>query len=166
MIDHLLRDLQVLRKADFVIAKIWLNVLLRRSGLVAFAALIAMFGLGMANVAGFYALQASVGAIWAPAIVALIDLVIAAIVLLVASRSRPGPELELAFELRKMAVETIQADARDLKITIDVLGHEMKTAKENLAQLVQNPLDAAAQKLLIPAALSIIRGMRSKKEHA
>lgn len=44
MIDHFLRDLQVLRKADFVIAKIWLNVLLRRFGLVAFAALIATFG--------------------------------------------------------------------------------------------------------------------------
>jgi hypothetical protein len=31
--------------------------------------------------------------------------------------------------------------------------------------LVQNPLDIAAQKLLIPAALSIVKGLRSKKEH-
>ena len=34
MIDHLLRDLQVLRKADILIGKIWLNVLARRLGLV------------------------------------------------------------------------------------------------------------------------------------
>jgi hypothetical protein len=33
MIDHLLRDLQVLRKADILIGKIWLNVLARRLGL-------------------------------------------------------------------------------------------------------------------------------------
>lgn len=56
MIDNLVRDLQVLWKADALIGKIWLNVMARRFGLFAFAGLIAVFGLGMANVAGFYAL--------------------------------------------------------------------------------------------------------------
>ena len=32
MIDYLLRDLQALRKADFLTAKIWANVLVRRFG--------------------------------------------------------------------------------------------------------------------------------------
>ncbi|MDW6024029.1 phage holin family protein [Mesorhizobium sp. BAC0120] len=166
MIDNLLRDLQVLRKADLLIGKIWLNLLLRRFGLVALAGLIAVFGLGMANVAGFYGLQASVGAVWAATIIALIDLAIAAVVLLVAVRSQPGPELELAFEIRKMAVDSIQADARDVKLTIDALGLEMKDLKANVTQLIRSPLDTAAQKLLIPAALSIVRGFRSTKERA
>jgi hypothetical protein len=166
MIDHLLRDLQVLHKADFLIGRIWLNVLVRRLGLFAFAALIAVFGLGMVNVAGFYAFQASLGAVWAAAIVAAVDLLIAAIVLLVGSNSRPGPEIDVAFEVRKMAVEAIQADTRDLKLAIEAVSQEVKDVKANITQLVQNPLDVAAQKLLIPAALSILRGMRSKKEHA
>jgi hypothetical protein len=163
MIDDLLRDLQVLRKADFLIGRIWLNVLLRRFGLFAFAGLIAVFGLGMANVAGFYALQKPVGAVWAAAIVAMVDAVIAAIVLLVASKSHPGPELDLAFEVRKMAVESIQTDARDFKLALDALGHDVKHVKANITQLVHSPFDAAAQKLLIPAALSILSGIRSKK---
>jgi hypothetical protein len=165
MIDHLLRDLQVLRKADFLIAKIWANVLARRFGFFAFAALIAVFGLGMANVAGFYALQASVGAVLAAGIVALVDFLIAAVVLLVGSKSHPGPELDLAFEVRKMAVESIQADTRDLKATFDTLGQEVKNVRANITELVHNPLDVAAQKLLIPAALSLLRGLRSKREH-
>jgi len=165
MIDHLVRELQVLRKSDFLIAKIWFNLLARRFGLVAFAGLIAMFGLGMANIAGFYALQASLGPVWAATLVTLVDLGIAAIVLLAASKSRPGPELELAFDVRKMAVESLQADARDLKLTLDALVHELKNVRANITQLVQNPLDVAAQKLLIPAALSVLRGVRSKKEH-
>jgi hypothetical protein len=33
MIDHLVRDLQVLRKADLLIGKIWLGVFARRLGL-------------------------------------------------------------------------------------------------------------------------------------
>jgi hypothetical protein len=166
MIDHLLRDFQVLQKADFLIGRIWLNVLVRRLGLFAFAALVAVFGLGMANVAGFYALQAAVGAVWAATIVAAVDLVIAAIIVLVGSSSRPGPEIDLAFEVRKMAVESIQEDTRELKLTFDAVGQELKNVRTNITALVQNPLDVAAQKLLVPAALSMLRGLRSKKEHA
>lgn len=164
MIDNLVRDLQVLRKADLLIGKIWLSVIARRFGLFAFAGLIATFGLGMANVAGFYALQTFVGAVWAAAIVAIVDFVIAAIVLLVASNSRTGPELDFAFDVRQMAVESIQADARDLKLTVDSFTQEIHDAKASLVGLMHNPLDVAAQKLLVPAALSIIRGLRSKQE--
>ena len=65
MIDNIVRDLQVLGKADSLIGKIWLNVMARRFGLFALAGLVAVFGLGMANVAGFYALQQSWGPVWA-----------------------------------------------------------------------------------------------------
>lgn len=166
MIDHLLRDLHVLRKADFLIAKIWVNVLAHRFGLMAFAGLIAVFGLGMANIAGFYALQAPLGAVWAAAIVAIIDFVIAGIVLLVASRSRPGPELDLALDVRKTALDSIQADARDVKLSIEALGNEVRSMKASITDILHNPLDTAAHKLLIPAALSLLRGLRAKKEHA
>lgn len=164
MIDNLVRDLQVLRKADFLIAKTWLTVLARRMGLFACAALIAAFGLGMANVAGFYALQAAVGPAWAAAILAAADLAIAAIVLTIGANSRPGPELDLAFEVRNMALDAIQADARDLKRTVDDVTQNIQDAKSAVLGLVRNPLDTATQKLLVPAALAIVRGLRSKKE--
>ena len=166
MIDHLLRDLQVLRKADILIGKIWLSVLARRLGLLAFAGLIGLFGLGMANVAGYNALQSSIGIVWAATVVAIADFAIAAIMLLLAGRSRPGPEIDIAFELRKTALESIHEDARDLKLTIDAMGQEIRSVKQNVTALVHNPLDVATEKLLVPAALSILRGMRAKKEHA
>ena len=68
----------------------------------------------MANVAGYNALQGSVGVIWAAAIVAMADFVIAAIVLVVAGRSQPGSEIDVALEVRRMALESIHEDARDL----------------------------------------------------
>ena len=166
MIDHLLRDLQVLRKADILIGKIWLNVLARRLGLFAFAGLIGLFGLGMANVAGYNALQSSIGIIWAATVVAIADFAIAAIMLLFASRSHPGPEIDVALELRKTALESIHEDARDLRLTIDAMGQEIRNVKQNVTALVHNPLDIATEKLLVPAVLSILRGMRAKKEHA
>ena len=164
MIDDLVRDFHLLRKADSLLGIIWLKVMARRFGFFIFAGMIAVFGLGMANLAGFYALQASVGPVWAAVIIAIADFVLTAIVMLMARNSEPGPEIELAFDVRKMAIDAIQADARDLKVTIDALGQEIRDAKDTIAGFVHNPLDAAAQKLLIPAALSIIKGLRSKKD--
>ncbi|HWM45849.1 MAG TPA: phage holin family protein [Xanthobacteraceae bacterium] len=164
MIDNVVRDLQVLWKADALIGKIWLNVIARRSGLFAFAGLIAVFGLGMANVAGFYGLQPSWGSVWAATMVAAADFVLAAVIALLARSAKPGPEIELALEVRKMAVESLQADTRDLKITVDMLGHDMRQAKDAIAGFVHNPLSVATDKLLVPAALSIIRGLRAKKD--
>ena len=166
MIDYILRDLQVLWKADLLIGKIWLNALIRRCGLVAFAGLIAVFGLGMANLAGYYALQALIGPVGAAILVASVDFAITIILLIIASKSQPGREIDVAFEVRQIAVESVQADTRDLKLTLDALGHEMKAMKETITALAHNPLDLAAQKLLIPASLSIVRGLRAKRENA
>ena len=166
MIDDLIRDLQLLQKADSLIGKIWLNVMARRFGLFVFAALIAVFGLGMTNVGGFYALQPSVGLVWAAVIIAVTDFVLAAIVILVGRNSEPGPEIELALDVRKMAINAIQADAAGLKVTIDSFGQEIRDTKDSIVEFVNNPLDSAMQKLLIPAALSIIKGLHSKKNQA
>jgi len=164
MLDDLARDLHLLWKADSLIGRIWLNVLARRFGLTMFAGLIAVFGLGMTNVAGFYALLASAGPIWAAAIVAVGDFVIAGIVVLIARNSRPGQEIELALDVRKMALDAIQSDARDLKLTVDALGQQIRDVKDTIAGFAQNPLDAATERLLIPAALSLIRALRARKE--
>ncbi len=166
MFDDFVRDLRLLQKTDSLIGRIWLKFMARRLGLFAFAGLIAVFGLAMTDVAGFYALQASLGPVWAAALIAIGDFVLAAIVMLMGGSSEPGPEIDLAFDVRKMAIEAIQADARDLKVTVDALGQEIREAKDSIAGFVHNPLDAAVQKLLIPAAMSIIRGLHSKKDQA
>jgi hypothetical protein len=46
------------------------------------------------------------------------------------------------------------------------MGQEIRSVKQNVTALVHNPLDVATEKLLVPAVLSIVRGMRAKKEHA
>jgi hypothetical protein len=163
MIDNLVRDLQVLGKADSLIGKIWLNVMARRFGLFALASLVAVFGLGMANVAGFHALQ-SWGPVWAAAMIAGADLLLALIIVLMGRSIQPGPEIEFAFDVRKMAIEAIQTDSRDIKETVDSLGQQIRQTKDTIAGFVHHPLDTAAEHLLVPAVLSIVRGLRSKTE--
>jgi hypothetical protein len=164
MIDDFIRDLRLLLKADALIGKIWVRSMVRQFGLFAFAGLIAVFGLAMADVAGFYALQASLGPIGAAALMAIGDFVLAAIVMLIGRNSQPGSEIDQAFDIRKMAIESLEVDARELKVTVDTLGQEIQGAKDSIVGFLQNPLDAAVQDLLIPAATSIIREFRSKKD--
>ena len=163
MIEDFLHHLRLLQKANSLIAKIWLNSMVRRFGLFAFAGLIAVFGLGMTNVAGFYALQTSWGPVWAATLVAIGDFVLAAIVVLLGRSSQPGPEIDLAFDVRKMAIDALQDDARDLKVAADSLGQNIQEVKDRIAGFVHDPLDAATHKFLIPAAISVIRGLRAKK---
>jgi len=163
MFDNFVRDFQILQKTDALIARIWLGVTARRFALYVFAGLISVFGLGMANVAGFYALQAAIGPVWAAAIMAIVDFAVGGVVVLMASNSRPGPEIDLALDVRKMAIQSLQADMQDVKLALDSIGREIRDAKASIVQVIHNPLDAAAQKLLLPAVLSIVRGLRSKK---
>ena len=163
MIDDIVRDLQVLAKADSMIGKIWLNVMARRFGLYAFAGLLAVLGLAMANVAALNALQQSWGPVWAAGTVAIADLVIAGIVALLAGNIRPGPEIELAFDVRKMALEAVRANSRDVKAGVELVGQQLRQTKNTIAGFVERPLDTAAEHLLVPAALSLLRGLRAKK---
>jgi hypothetical protein len=120
----------------------------------------------MTNLAGLYALQASLGSVWAAVVVAIADFALAAVVILAARYAKPGDEIVLADDARKIAIEAIQADARDLKATLDGFGQDIRDTKVLIAGFVQTPWDAAVQNLLLPAATSIIKGLHSRKDHA
>jgi len=161
--DELIRHLQTLSKVDSLIARIWLNVIARRFALVVFAGLIAVFGLGMADLASFYLLHASLGPIWAAAIVALADFVIAAALMFAARGVKPGPELDAAMDVRGMAIKALQENAGELEASARALAEQLRDAKDTIAGIVSNPLDAAAQKLLLPAVIAIVKGVRSRR---
>jgi hypothetical protein len=166
MIDHLLVDLQALRKADVLIGRIWFNVLIRRLGLLAFAGLLGGLGLGMANVAGYNAMQPSIGAVWAASVTAMVDFAIAAMVVAAAAKSVSGPEADAAFQLRQMALDSIREDASGVTATLKSLGDEVRSTKETIAGFMHDPLDAVTQNVLVPAVLSILSGLRSKKDQS
>ena len=61
MIDDFIRDLDHLKKAKSLIGRIRIKFLARQFSILAIAGLTCVFGLGMTNVAGFYALVDSLG---------------------------------------------------------------------------------------------------------
>ncbi len=46
---------------------------------------------------------------------------------------------------------------------VEAFGHELREARASITGLVHHAMDTLTDKLLVPAALSVIRGLRSKK---
>jgi len=146
-----------------LIVNVWVNSALRRGALLLLASLIGAFGLAMLNLAGFYALQASWGAVDAAAIVGVADIFLAGALAVVASRSTPGPELDFALEVLREAMAAITNDAAGLEAPFAGLRADIRGVGDSLRGFPHNPLGAAGDKLLIRAVLVLIRGLRSAK---
>jgi len=162
MFDDFIRHLQVFAKVESLIARIRLGIMARRFALFALAGLIAVFGLGMADLAAFLQLRVSLGSVWAAAIVALADFVVAAVIAIYAASAKPGPEIALAMEVRSMALKSLQDDARELEGNVRGLTQQVRDIKDSVSGFVGSPLDAAAQKLLLPAIIAIVKGLRGR----
>ena len=149
--DKIIRDLRVLIRAQSVIAEIKLNHLAARSGLMAVAALIGIFGLAMLDLAVYFELEPRMGRVGAAAIVGVGDLILAAILFVVASRVKPGRDLELAHEIQKSAINALASDAREIESDI-----------RGITNMVRHPLDSAVPGLIMPLASMLIKALRKK----
>ncbi|MCP4614929.1 MAG: phage holin family protein [Bradyrhizobium sp.] len=143
--ESIIRNLRLLWRADKIIAELRLHRMLVRLGLVAFAGLIAAFGLLMFELAAYFALVGVVSAITAAAILGAVNFLISLILILVASRRGQSQELGLATEIHDSAIEALQLEA--------------KTGHAEFNQLLHHPLQGVLPLIvpLITAAISQLR---------
>jgi len=150
--DRFLNNLRVLWRTERAIAEIKMRHVIARSGLNAAAGLLAVIGLLMFEVAGFYALREYWNTIVAALILGLVNFVIAGILVLIADRKRPGRELELANEIHDTTMQALQTDARLLQADIASFG-----------QALRHPLDSALPSLIIPLATMLVNFLKKPK---
>jgi hypothetical protein len=143
--ENIIRNLRLLWRADKIIAEVRLRHMLVGTGLVAFAALIAAFGLLMFELAAYFALVGVVSAITAAAILGAVNLAISLVLVLIASRRSHGQELGLANEIHDSAMEALQLEAKSVQVEVN--------------QLLHHPLQGALPLIvpLITAAISQLR---------
>ena len=153
--DNFIRNLRILWRADSAIAEIKLRYALTRSGLHAMAALIALFGLVMLELAAYFALAEAWGAIWAAVALGLLNFAVAGLLVLIAARQHPDRELELANEIHNSAMEALQGDARLLQAEVSAFG-----------QMVRHPFESALPSLIVPLATLLMNMLRKPKDEA
>jgi hypothetical protein len=164
MMDNVVRHLRILWRADSIIADIYLRLLVTRSGLISFAALIAVFGLLMLNVAGYLALEQIWNRIWAAAAMGLADFVVALLLMVTATRSKPGRELDLALEVRGIALRGLETEASAVQSEVLALRDEFRDAKVNLTKFVKHPLDTALPALIGPLGGIVLKSLKKQRD--
>jgi hypothetical protein len=109
-LSNFTRDLEKLSTADAVVADSYLRYALRKSALYLLACCLAMVSLGLLGLSLYWALEHSVGAIGAAALVGFIGCQLATIVAVLAAVQSPGREFSFAIKVRKSAVQSLEQD--------------------------------------------------------
>ena len=144
--ENIVKHLRVLWRTDRIIADIRMRHLLVGLGLKAFAALIAAFGLLMLELSAYFALVQIWSAIYAAAILGVVNFVIAAILFVIAARPPAGRELELASEIHSASVEALQIEARALQ--------------SHMSGVIHNPLNGILPLMIVPLITIIIKSLK------
>ena len=163
MISNIIQNARALWHAESIIADLHFRHLLTRTILKAFAGLIAVFGLVMLNVTAFFALEQPLGRIWAAASLSVIDFVVAAALVVIASLRPVSRELALALEVRQTAIQGFELEARALQDQFSALTNEVRSIKTAMSNFAKHPLDEALSQLIIPLAGVITRNLSKKR---
>lgn len=155
--ETLVRNLKLLWKSQGILAEIQVKVLTQKIVLSVFAGLAGLFGLGMLNLAVFFAVEQSLGPTTASLLVGLGNIVIAAGVLLVVQRLDGGREAQVVEEVRDLVLSDIEAEAVAVQNQIIEVRDEIAAMSNNIVRLVQNPLEALSPRLLIPATTALTK---------
>ena len=158
--DHLVRNLRVLWRAESIIADIRFRQMMARSSMRGIAALLGAFAFLMGNLALFIALEQAWGAIWAAALIGLANLLLAIILLVIAERSKPGREMELALEVRNTALQALETEAQVIQQQLTEFRDEVRGVRETVVGFVRHPLDAVLPSMLVPLAGAVIKGLK------
>ncbi|MEM7074654.1 MAG: hypothetical protein AAGA28_04675 [Pseudomonadota bacterium] len=164
MSRHLVRDLEhsgsrisrnahIALRAERIIARRRLAVIRSQTGLLAFAGALAGIGVLMANVGAFFWLAEGVGYASAGGILAAVNVGLAALLGLVASRMSADRDLEPVVELRDMAMEEIEAEVAEGVAEVRYLAN-------NLRRIAADPFGAALPSLLGPVLTALVKSLR------
>ncbi len=148
-IQSLAKSSQLYFRAEILVAEIKLRLYFRKLALAVFAVAVALMGLALLNLSLFRVLDTSLGPIWTPLILGLANFALALIAVLITVLAKPGPELAMAEDLRKLSAIAVEADFQGGQILGGLLGG--------------SSIEAGAARLLIPALASIIGALRRRK---
>lgn len=152
--NRISRNISIVLRSERLIAQRHLAVLRRQTGLMAAAGIAAAVGLVMLNVAAYFALATQVSQSTAALIVALANILVAGILVAVASKSNVAGETAAVAEVRDMALEDIEAELR-------LVAEEAKEAAEALKNMAKDPLGTLAPGVAGTIAKAVINHLKN-----
>lgn len=147
------RNISILLRAERLIARRQMALMRRQTGMAAAAAILGAVGLVMLNVAGFFGLSEVMQPALAALVVAVVNLVFAAILLIWARGLSADREVEQVTEVRDMAIADLEGEVEDAAA-------ELRELAENLRRMAKDPLGTAGASLIGPLLSMLLKHLR------
>ena len=132
----MMNKIQILARAEIALARIRVQRTGFLAALFAVAALFALFGLVLLNVASYQGLAPRMGPSVAALIVAAANIVIAIVAVMIALNARPGLANEkVAQEIRDLASDEIKKDFDEVRDDINRISDEIAGIRAGISSL-------------------------------
>ena len=133
--NEMMLKLRIWARAETTLLKINARRTGNRFTALAIALGLGVLAVGMINIGIFELLAESYGRVKGAFYLAGATGLLAAIVVFVAQRSKPGLEEEMVNEIREMALAELQTDADDIKAEFDRIAEHVKEIEEAVSAL-------------------------------
>ena len=127
--------LQALVRAQTALTRIELRCKATQVTYAACALILGLIALGMLNVAGFLGLSDVVGQAWSAFILAIVDLIAAVLLIRVARDVRPGPEAEMAREVRDIVLAELSSEAQSVRNELEQVRTDVRRIRSSFSSL-------------------------------
>lgn len=156
--------IQTLVRAQTALARIELRCKITQISFAAVALTLSLLALAMLNVAAFLGLNHLVAPAWSALILCGVDLVLAGLLVQAATRVGPGPEAELAKEVRDIMLAEISNDAQAVRDEIEQVREDVQKIRSGFSMLTGGlPLGLAPLMEVLTRAMGGARSRAKEK---
>ncbi len=153
MSNRISRNISIILRSERLIAQRQLAVLARQTSFVAMALIVGGIGLVMINVAAFFVLSEHMTTATSALVVAVANFALAGILMASANKADVGSEVQAVTEVRDMALEDLEAEARQA-------ADEAKSAVNAVKSMASNPLGSFGPGIATGVAKAVVKAMK------
>lgn len=162
--ENLVKNMRILWRSERLVAEMELKAHMRKAGLVAGAILVFLAALAMADLALFLWLRQLYGSVSAGLIMAGLNLALGIMLLLLASTQKTGPETDMVREVRDMALEEIEAEAKSVQQELKDLRDDVRAVGRSVKGFAHDPIGSIAPNVLAPLLAGVLKGLTKRKK--
>ena len=162
--NEFFKKLQVLVKIESAIQRVNLQTVARQIILFAVGIVLILLAVAMLNVAIFVAISGHYGQVAGALIVSVINGLLSVALMVVANRTKPGPEAAMAREIRELAITEINSDVEKAGQNLNDLKTDVHRIRSGFSGLMGGGGGSAFSLLNLAPLLDILISALSKSK--
>lgn len=162
--DDLVLKFRILLRAESAIRSSQIRLAVRQARLTSVGLVLALLALGMLNVSIYSALEPRIGGSTGALLLAIVNGVLALILILIAGRMKTGPEVEMAEEIRELAITELAADADQLKQEVQQVRSDVQGISDGFRRLLSGDLTRLGLPNLSPLVGVLASSLKSRRK--